>query len=139
MAEDTGTSSGESVYTEEEVTTEEGEGQTEGNEMNIPRVPCLSLKPNLHACPDGRRVDWPPPEGNANPTDANVASKEGATTNGTNGTSISTLKKDVKWKKVSETNVYHNSNAEMQHKSNYEPYEPYEPLIFLNPQACNLV
>ena len=42
MAEDTGTSSGESVYTEEEVTTEgEGEGQTEGND--IPRVPSLRV------------------------------------------------------------------------------------------------
>ena len=44
MAEDTATSSGESVYTEEEVTEEEGEGQmtttTEGKEgENIPRVP----------------------------------------------------------------------------------------------------
>ena len=83
----------------------------------------MSLKPNFHACPDGRRVDWPPPEGNAVNPDANGASKEAVTTNGTNGTSISTLKKDVKWKKVSESNVYHNSNAEAAGviKSNYEP------------------
>jgi len=94
MAEDTnGTSSGESVYTEEEVNAEEGEGQTE----------------------DGKRVEWPP-EANAYP-EASVASKEVHATNGTNGVKVSTTNAmkvvKTKTKMVSESSVYHNSAVEI--------------------------
>ena len=51
MAEDAATSSGESVYTEEEVTAEEEEveeGQTEGKRRrDIPRVPRMGYSPRL--------------------------------------------------------------------------------------------
>ena len=72
-----------------------------------------------HSCfTDGKRVEWPPEAANG------VASKEEATTNGTNGhvkvssdasSSSSGLKNFVKTKLVSESNVYHNS--EMHHPS----------------------
>ena len=137
MAEDTATSSGESVYTEEEVTEEEeGEGQTtttEGKEgKTFLEFREYHLSRDLHACvrPDGKRVEWPP-EADANPPVAATGASKEAATNGANGvkvsdTSSSGAKMVVKTKMVSESNVYHNSAAEGHHpsgviKSNYEP------------------
>ena len=91
-----------------------------------------------HSCfTDGKRVEWPPEAANG------VASKEEATTNGTNGlvkvssdasSSSSGLKNFVKTKLVSESNVYHNS--EMHHpsgviKSNCQPYQQVIPKVKL--------